>query len=271
MFPNGSSFPTQPLFSNASGSCVQSSSTPTPSPTPNATATPTAEPTPTPTAKPTPKSPANVIANGGFENGLAPWVTCPSGAVPSAMATACTRRPATTMRPPAHSPANGSPTVRRLFANSQGFPHTAKSDIVDVWRFEGQELEGETIRPALRVFRSSGRDALHRQPQRSRLDASNVRSLRLCRQTTLRRLRCYRRRRRPGKEHRPIRRHGFSNRRAVEIPHRHARFGGRRRSFPPQRQPQRSPIIVAFARRRKSTLVQAKKCERGEMAAKVEP
>ena len=63
-FSNGKSFPTQPLWSNASSSCVQSytsSATPTPPP-------PT--PTPAPGAH-------NVIVNGAFASGMSPWVTCP--------------------------------------------------------------------------------------------------------------------------------------------------------------------------------------------------
>jgi hypothetical protein len=71
-FPDGKSFPTQPLWSNATDSCVQAYSVGVPTPTP----TPRQSPTPTPT--PTPL--ANAIVNGGFETGrLAPWKSCRSG------------------------------------------------------------------------------------------------------------------------------------------------------------------------------------------------
>jgi hypothetical protein len=81
-FANGSSYPTQPLWSNASSSCVQSYATTTPTPTPVGTPTPNVTPTPivTPTPQPTASPlPANIVKNAGFERGrLKPWHTCRS-------------------------------------------------------------------------------------------------------------------------------------------------------------------------------------------------
>jgi cell division septation protein DedD len=57
-FPNGQTFPVQPLWSNAVSGCAMSYgtvATPTPSPTPKPTPTPTPTPKPTPTPTPTPK------------------------------------------------------------------------------------------------------------------------------------------------------------------------------------------------------------------------
>jgi hypothetical protein len=84
-FPNGHSYPTQPLWSNASSSCVQSYSGPGPTPTPGVTPTPSV--TPTPGVSPSP-SPTNLVINPGFETGrLEPWSTCHSkGRLPSAIA-----------------------------------------------------------------------------------------------------------------------------------------------------------------------------------------
>lgn len=85
-FPNGQSFPTQPLWSNASSSCVQSfgsvaTPTPGPSSTPTTTPSSTPYPTPTPTQTPTP-APTNVVVNPGFETGsLSPWKSCASSGV----------------------------------------------------------------------------------------------------------------------------------------------------------------------------------------------
>lgn len=57
MFPDGSTFPVQPLWSNASSACALAYGTPPPSPTPTTTPTavPSASPTPVPTSTPTPK------------------------------------------------------------------------------------------------------------------------------------------------------------------------------------------------------------------------
>ncbi|HZY97976.1 MAG TPA: hypothetical protein VFE36_00240 [Candidatus Baltobacteraceae bacterium] len=61
-FPNGQSFPTQPLFSNASRSCVQSYGG-------------GSGPSPTPSPPPV----TNAVKNPGFETGhLKPWTTCHS-------------------------------------------------------------------------------------------------------------------------------------------------------------------------------------------------
>jgi hypothetical protein len=62
-FPDGQSFPTQSLWSNATSSCVQSYGTVV---------------VPTPTPSPTPGN-GNVIQNPGFETGsLSPWTSCRS-------------------------------------------------------------------------------------------------------------------------------------------------------------------------------------------------
>lgn len=73
-FPNAHSYPTQPLWSNASASCVQSYGS---------------SPTPSPTASPTPPPSTNVVLNPGFESGrLKPWGTCHSkGRIPAAFVT----------------------------------------------------------------------------------------------------------------------------------------------------------------------------------------
>jgi hypothetical protein len=90
--PNGSSFPTQSLWSNASRSCVQSYGTvvpgsPTPSPSPGATPSPT----PSPGTTPTPPPGQNAVRNAGFESGrIQPWNTCGNT---SAWATLSTHTP----------------------------------------------------------------------------------------------------------------------------------------------------------------------------------
>lgn len=70
VFPNGKSYPTQPLWSNASSGCVQSYG---------------ATPSPSPSASPPPA--ANIVQNPGFETGhLRPWNTCHSkGRMPFAL------------------------------------------------------------------------------------------------------------------------------------------------------------------------------------------
>jgi hypothetical protein len=84
-FAAGSSYPTQPLWSNATSSCVQSYTAPSPSPSPTPVVTPTAGPTPTPLATPTPqptptpKQATNLVRNASFDDGrLHPWRTCRS-------------------------------------------------------------------------------------------------------------------------------------------------------------------------------------------------
>lgn len=95
-FADGRSFPTQPLWSNASSSCVQRYAAPAPSPSPISSPTPLASPTPaiTPTPGPSP-TPAvtNVLRNANFDSGrLRPWRTCRSnGDLPEALVT--TQRP----------------------------------------------------------------------------------------------------------------------------------------------------------------------------------
>ncbi|HTA37717.1 MAG TPA: hypothetical protein VK760_01505, partial [Candidatus Acidoferrales bacterium] len=96
LMPNGSRFPTQPLWSNASRSCVQSYGTvvhgsPTPSPSPGTTPTPS--PSPSPGTTPTPPPGNNLLRNPGFEAAkLQPWKTCGNT---SAWATLATLTPHT--------------------------------------------------------------------------------------------------------------------------------------------------------------------------------
>lgn len=105
-FAKGRSYPTQPLWSNASSSCVQSYAAPSPSPavspTPVASPTPAVSPTPvaspTPIVSPTPgpsptPPPPNLLRNANFDSGrLRPWRTCRSNArMPDASVT--TQRP----------------------------------------------------------------------------------------------------------------------------------------------------------------------------------
>lgn len=63
-FPDGQVFPTQPLWSNATSTCVQSYA-----------------PTPSPSSSPV-SGASNAIVNGGFETGhLAPWKSCRSSSL----------------------------------------------------------------------------------------------------------------------------------------------------------------------------------------------
>jgi chitinase len=55
--------------------------TPTPTPTPTGTPRPTPTPTPTATATPPPPPPGNLVANPGFESGLAGWACSPVDSV----------------------------------------------------------------------------------------------------------------------------------------------------------------------------------------------
>ena len=81
----GASFPNQPEWSNASGSCVHTYGTPpTPTPSPVPTPTPTAKPTPTPTpgVTPTPQPTSTPVScsgqlmlNPGFESGQTNWAS----------------------------------------------------------------------------------------------------------------------------------------------------------------------------------------------------
>lgn len=73
-FPNGQSYPTQPLWSNATSGCVQSYG---------------GGPGPTPTPSPTPLPENNLVRNPGFETAhLKPWITCHSkGRMPEAFTT----------------------------------------------------------------------------------------------------------------------------------------------------------------------------------------
>lgn len=77
----GTSYPTQPLWSNAVSDCVQSYSGASPSPSPS----PSPAITPTPAATPTPPQ-SNLLRNANFDSGrLRPWRTCrSSGIMPEA-------------------------------------------------------------------------------------------------------------------------------------------------------------------------------------------
>lgn len=65
------------LFPNGTEWLASSGSGPVPTPTPGTTPTPTPTPGTTPTPTPTPTS--NLLQNGGFESGSAPWVESSSG------------------------------------------------------------------------------------------------------------------------------------------------------------------------------------------------
>ena len=83
---NGSTFPNQPEWSNATASCVYSygsatpppptptpAPTPTPTPVPTATPTPGVTPTPKPTATPVGGCSGQILLDPGFENGGTGW------------------------------------------------------------------------------------------------------------------------------------------------------------------------------------------------------